>query len=54
MYQFVIASAAMLLGCAVAASGWSMLPTTSEPTVAANGALSLVDEAYLSLLLVCR
>jgi hypothetical protein len=53
MCQFVMASATVLLGCAIAVSGWRTLLPTIEPLVDGNDALPPADEAYLSLLLVC-
>jgi hypothetical protein len=51
--HLVMASATVLLGCAIALSGWRTLLPTIEPLEADNDALPLADEAYLSLLLVC-
>jgi hypothetical protein len=53
MCQFLMASVAVLPGCAIAASCWRTLLPTIEPFVADNDALPPADEAYLSLFLVC-
>jgi hypothetical protein len=53
MCQLAMASATVLLACAIAMSAWrSLLPTIAR-LVANNEKLAVSDEEYLSLLLVC-
>jgi hypothetical protein len=53
MYQFVMASVAILLGCVIAMSGWLAYASKLDTIAADTDALPLGDEACLSLLPVC-
>jgi hypothetical protein len=53
MYQLVMVSVTILLGCTMAMTGWGARIPAIDPMAADTDPLPPVDETYLSLLLVC-
>jgi hypothetical protein len=53
MDHFLMASVTLLLGTAIAVSGWRTIVPTIEHAVPDDDALAAADEAHLSLLLIC-